>query len=157
MTPEQRYMLDASGYLILRGALSRSEVEDARMACDSYVQAQENADAGRSELPPGFPGNGGADAVGSRMIYANGFAWRRSLERLLFHESTWPIIIELSGREPLMQGSVTLYDDFSRGNAHAMGGFLHCKRDAQKRNPDALDTDGTDPGGYAGTFSQFLR
>ena len=79
MTPEQRYMLDASGYLILRGALSRSEVEDARVACDSYVQAQENADAGRSELPRGFPGNGGADAVGSRMIYANGFAWRRSL------------------------------------------------------------------------------
>ena len=73
MTPEQRYMLDASGYLILRGALSRSEVEDARVACDSYVQAQENADAGRSELPRGFPGNGGADAVGSRMIYANGY------------------------------------------------------------------------------------
>eukprot|EP01043_Picozoa_sp_COSAG02_P010894 COSAG02_NODE_393_length_23190_cov_56.721926_12_plen_370_part_00 len=148
MTPEQRYMLDSSGYLILRGALSSKQIEDARMACDSYVEAQENADAGRAQLPPGFPGNGGPDAIGSRMIYANGFAWCRCLERLLFHEATWPIVLELTGSQPLMNGGVTLYDDFSRGNAHAMGGFMHCKRDAQKRNPDALDPDCTDPAGY---------
>ena len=30
MTPEQRYMLDASGYLILRGAMSSDEVEEGR-------------------------------------------------------------------------------------------------------------------------------
>ena len=29
-----------------------------------------------------------------------------------------------------------------------MGGFLHCKRDAQKNNPDALDPEGLDPAGY---------
>ena len=51
-------------------------------------------------------------------------------------------------RAVLMNGGVTLYDDFSRGNAHAMGGFLHCKRDAQKNNPDALDPEGLDPAGY---------
>ena len=46
-----------------------------------------------------------------------------------------------------MNGGVALYDDFSRGNAHAMGGFLHCKRDAQKNNPDK-SLNPSDPKGY---------
>ena len=107
------------------------------------MHAAEAARAGGPPLPAGFAGNGSAGALGS--TYPNGFAWSTALERLLFHEATWPIILELTGGEPWMQGAVTLYDDFSRGNAHAMGGFLHCKRDAQKRNPDALTSA---PDGY---------
>jgi hypothetical protein len=114
--------------------------------CDSYVCAAEASRVGGPSLPSGFAGNGEAPALGS--TYSNGFAWSTALERLLFHEATWPIILELTGGEPWMQGAVTLYDDFSRGNGHAMGGFMHCKRDAQKRNPDALDRGGSDPAGY---------
>lgn len=111
--------------------------------CDSYVHAAEASRVGGPPLPTGFAGNATAGALGS--TYSNGFAWSTALERLLFHEATWPIILELTGGEPWMQGAVTLYDDFSRGNAHAMGGFMHCKRDAQKNNPDAQDSRYSEP------------
>ena len=147
MTPEQRYMMDAQGFLILRGAMSDAEVEAGRAGCDSYVHAMEAARAGGPAVPPAFTGNS-YDAGGLGSTYGNGHVWSTALERLLFHRATWPIVLELTGGEPLMNGGVTLYDDFSRGNAHAMGGFLHCKRDAQKNNPDALDPEGLDPAGY---------
>ena len=157
-------------------------VRSAVQGCDSYVHAAEASRVGGPPLPTGFAGNATAGALGS--TYSNGFAWSTALERLLFHEATWPIILELTGGEPWMQGAVTLYDDFSRGNAsrrrdchlmappctfsrcfnsdkqavsskwqsrqwlgnaHAMGGFLHCKRDAQKRNPDMITSA---PDGY---------
>jgi hypothetical protein len=139
MTPEQRYLLDAQGYCILRGALSNEEVAAARRATDEHVAAQEAADIpGGDPLPAGFEaGNGGPDAPGSRMIYSNGPFWSKDLERLLFHRSTWPIVLELTGGRPQLNGGVTLYDDWSRGPTHSQGGFLHCKRDNQKRNtPD---------------------
>lgn len=163
-------MLDATGYLIIRGALSSSEVEEGRavswlrclrpacliecpadraadpvraQGCDSYVAAAEASRVGGPPLPAGFDGNGASGALGS--TYPNGNFWSTSLERLLFHRTTWPIVLELTGGKPCFHGGVTLYDDFSRGNAHSMGGFLHCKRDAQKRNPDAFDP--SDPAG----------
>jgi hypothetical protein len=41
----------------------------------------------------------------------------------------------LTGGEPLMNGGVTLYDDFSRGNAHAMGGFMYRRAAAPCTHP----------------------
>jgi hypothetical protein len=89
MTPEQRYQLDAQGWLVIRSALTPQEVAAARASADEYVNASDLARAGGKPLPPGFGGNGADNGKG----YGAGFAWAKPLERLVFHRSTWPIVL----------------------------------------------------------------
>ena len=90
---------------------------------------QISARAGGRPLPRGFPGNGSDNGKG----YGAGFAWATPLERLVFHQSTWPIVLELTGHKPQLTGGTMIYDDRSRGAQHAHGGFLHGVRDRQLR------------------------
>ena len=101
MTPEQRYILDTQGWLHVKGALSPTELAEARAAADDYVTATAAAKTGGPPLPANYSGNGVADGKG----YGHGFAWARPLERLAFHPATWPIVVELTGGRPRLHGA----------------------------------------------------
>jgi ectoine hydroxylase-related dioxygenase (phytanoyl-CoA dioxygenase family) len=110
MTPEQRYFFDVAGYLHLQNALSDAELAAGRAATQRYI------DTPPDELPPGF------GVEGKRHI--NGFAFDKSLEALVFHPKTWPIVKEFTNGKPRFM-SGTLQVDFPG----AEGGRLHCARD----------------------------
>ena len=102
MDAEQRYLLDLQGFLVIKGALSPVELEDARRAADAYSQ---RAFAG-GELPPGFERKG---ARSSNLQHA--VAFDRALEWLCWHPKVWPVVCELTGGQPQMNGPGTMIVD----------------------------------------------
>ena len=68
MTPDQRYLFDASGFLHLPGILQGKELQKAQAAVQRYI------DCSPDKLPPGFTPNNGA--------YPHGFAFDKALEAL---------------------------------------------------------------------------
>ena len=110
MTTAQRYLFDVTGYLHLKNALSPEELSAAREATQCYI------DTPHDELSPGF----GVD--GKRHLH--GFAFDKSLEALVLHPKTWPIVMELTNGKPRFS-SGTLQVDLPGVD----GGGLHCARD----------------------------
>ena len=110
MTPSQRYFFDVAGYLHIKNALTEKELSDGRLACERYMKLEDN------QFSDGF----GKD--GKR--YINGFAFDRSLERLVFHPSIWPVIMELTNGKPKLVSGTLQIDQ-----PGAEGGGLHCARD----------------------------
>ena len=136
MDPAQRYQLDCLGYLHIRGALSPSELAAARAAADSYCAAADRArQPGGLPLPAGFADR----AQAHHGKYSNGVLWSPALEALLFHPSTWPAILELTGGRPKFTGGTMLVDDADRGLRHAAGAHLHGVRDRQLNKEQARD------------------
>ena len=111
MTPEQRYLLDASGYLHLENALSPAELKAAQDAVQRYV------DTPADQLPPGFKPKDGT--------YPHAFAFDKALETLAVHPSTWPIVRELTADKPRFASGTM------RVNTRAQKNFgpLHCARE----------------------------
>ena len=99
MTPEQRYVFDATGYLHLRRVISGDELQEAQDAADRYINTSHD------EIPDGF------HYMHTPVFHhhSRGFAYDKALERLLTHETTWPIIKELTANKPgLLRGSLML-------------------------------------------------
>ena len=71
MTPEQRYLFDVFGYLLIENALSPEELKACQEASERYMNTPED------QLPPGF----GID--GKRHLH--GFAFDKSLEARCRH------------------------------------------------------------------------
>ena len=108
MTPEQRYLFDLTGYLHLRNLMSEAELRPAQAAAARYI------DMAPEDWPEGF----GADLERSDLTpYNHGFAFDKSLERIIFHERVWPIVMELTGGSPRLGGGVLLCEDHRPGGA----------------------------------------
>ena len=111
MTPEQRYLFDVFGYLLIENALTPEELNTCQDATDRYINTPED------ELPPGF------EIDGKRHLH--GFAFDPCLEALTRHPSIWPIIKELTNNKPrLISGTLQV----DRPGEEAVGG-LHCARE----------------------------
>ena len=110
MTPEQRYFFDVAGYLHLENVLSSKQLAACQKATQRYI------DTPVDQLPEGF----GKD--GKRHI--NGFAFDKTLESLVFHPKTWPIIMELTNQKPRLTSGTLQVDLPDSG-----GVGLHCARD----------------------------
>ena len=110
MTSEQRYLFDVTGYLHLKNAITAEELAAGQEASLRYIETPTD------QLPEGF----GKD--GKRHL--NGFAFDRSLERLVFHSSIWPIIMELTNGKPRLISGTLQVDLPGAG-----GGALHCARE----------------------------
>lgn len=111
MTPDQRYLFDASGFLHLPGILQGDELQKAQAAVQRYV------DCPPDDLPPGFnPQNDG---------YPHGFAFDKALEALAFHPAIWPIVLELTAGKPRFASGTM------RVNTRGQDTFgpLHCAAD----------------------------
>jgi hypothetical protein len=111
MTPEQRYLFDVFGYLLIEDALSPDELKACQAATERYINTPPD------ELPPGF----GID--GKRHLH--GFAFDKSLEALTRHPAIWPIVKELTNNKPrLISGTLQV----DRPGESSVGG-LHCARE----------------------------
>ena len=53
--------------------------------------------------------------IASHLSHA--FAFDKSLERIIFHERVWPIVMELTGGSPRLGGGVLLCEDHRPGGA----------------------------------------
>ena len=123
MTPEQRYWFDLTGYLHVPGAMSADELAAAQAAAQRYI------DTPPAQLPPGF----GVD--GRR--YLHGFAFDKSLERLAFHTSIWPIIRELTNDRPrLISGTLQVNKPGEQDSAL----HLHCARESYGYESSRVET-----------------
>ena len=110
MTPEQRYLFDVQGFLLLSGALSDDEVASARTAAEKYSRSE--------SLPIGFSVEG--------LLHKHGFAFDPSLQSLTMHPSYWPIILELTNGKPrLVSGTLQI----SRHDLQDEATRLHCARE----------------------------
>ena len=106
-------------YLHLRGVLTGDDLTAARDAVVTYAEADP------SQLPPPFdrirrendadvyP----ADRVNIASHLSHAFAFDKSLERIIFHERVWPIVMELTGGSPRLGGGVLLCEDHRPGGA----------------------------------------
>ena len=112
MTPEQRYLFDINGFLLLRNVLSEAELTAGREAIDRYVTPPEEA------LPKGFSHS--EDGT----LPANGFAWDKCLESIAVHPKLWPIIMEFTHDRPGLARGTLLVDSH-----HHEAGRLHCARE----------------------------
>ena len=91
MTPEQRYFFDLTGYLHLREVVTGQDLQEAQEAADRYIGMAPE------EWPPGF----GADLERRDVTgYQNGFVFDKSLEQLVLHPTTWPILMEFTNYRP---------------------------------------------------------
>ncbi len=106
MTPEQRYLLDATGYLHIKNPLSDEELNRAQEAADRYINTP--------NLPPRE-----LEPTVHHDRYSRGFAYDKALEHLTMHPSVWPIIKELSGNKPALARG-TLIVDTHEHNPHAL-------------------------------------
>lgn len=57
------------------------------------------------------------------------FAFDKSLERIIFHERIWPIVMELTAGRPRLVGGVLLCEDHRPGGAGERPVHLHCARE----------------------------
>ncbi|MDP6503219.1 MAG: phytanoyl-CoA dioxygenase family protein [Planctomycetota bacterium] len=112
MTPEERYLFDLNGFLHLKNVLSENELIAAQEAADRYITTPPN------DLPPGF----GIDGI----RHINGFAFDKSLERLVFHPEIWPIVREFTAGRPKLSGG-TLQVSVGNSDDHAYR--LHSARE----------------------------
>ena len=110
MTPEQRYLFDVQGFLLLSGAIGDLEVKTARSAAEKYSHSE--------SLPAGFSIDG--------RLHKHGFAFDSSLQGLTMHPSYWPIILELTNGKPrLVSGTLQI----SRHDLLDEATRLHCARE----------------------------
>jgi len=96
MDDESRFLLDLNGYLLLRGALGPRELAACRASVDRLVEmcaAVADGSAPPDAVPEGF-GNGAQPGKPGSHGYANGYAWEKPLEQLVFHRRLWPIVRE---------------------------------------------------------------
>ena len=96
MDDESRFLLDLNGYLHLRGALGARELAACRASVDRLVDlcaAVADGSAPPDAVPEGF-GNGAQPGKPGSHGYANGYAWEKPLEQLVFHRRLWPIVRE---------------------------------------------------------------
>eukprot|EP01043_Picozoa_sp_COSAG02_P036404 COSAG02_NODE_2663_length_8302_cov_44.083994_4_plen_153_part_00 len=94
-----------SGYLLLDGALSSSELLAAQAAAEEF--------SGTSHPKPEL------------------WCWNKDVEALVFHRSFWPAIMELTNGKPKMKGAQFINDDPDHGAGATNGkggGHLHCAR-----------------------------
>ena len=112
MSPEQRYLFDLNGYLHLKGVHEEKELKEAQAAADRYITTPPE------ELPSGFYVDGNR--------YVDGFAFDKSLERLVCHPKTWPLILEFTEDRPRLSGG-TLQVSFAGTEHDAYR--LHCARE----------------------------
>ena len=86
MDPEQRYLLDLQGFLLVKHVLSAAELAAAQQAAARYADAA--FAAGEKRLPGGF----GQKGVGSSNLWC-GIAYDKALEWLCWHPRMWPLIL----------------------------------------------------------------
>ena len=114
MTEAQRYLFDLTGFLHLEGALGETALAEALEAAERYIRTP------AEDLPPDFGSRDGR-------IYDNGFAFDKSLERLVFEPSYWPIVKEFtSGKPRFVRGSMLV----NQPGGVVDPGSLHCAREA---------------------------
>ncbi len=101
MTPEQRYFFDLTGYLHLEGVLEEGELKAAQEAAQRYI------DTPPDQVPEGFEINMEREHFN---WYINAFAFDKALERLAVHPKTWPILLELTGGKPKLNGGNMMVD-----------------------------------------------
>eukprot|EP01048_Picozoa_sp_COSAG05_P009112 COSAG05_NODE_728_length_7700_cov_14.555979_1_plen_348_part_00 len=108
MSAEQRFLLDMRGVLILDSALSPAELADARAA---LVEGRYGESEAEHAMPP--------------------WCVTKAVERLLFHRSFWPVVMELLNGKPKLKGGQFICDDHAHGigHVHGLGGHLHCARE----------------------------
>ena len=82
MTPEQRYLLDINGYLVLRDAVQPDALAAARAAAYRATEAGERWD-----------------------VYSD-----PALSRLAFTPAAWPVVLELTRGQPMMRLGIGLHD-----------------------------------------------
>lgn len=80
MTPEQRYLLDTTGYIHIKNVLSPEELEKAKAATDRLINTPDE------DIPEGLERMG---TSGSHTPYHRGFAFDRALEHLTMHRRIW--------------------------------------------------------------------
>lgn len=112
MTPEQRYLFDINGYLHLPNVLSNRELAAGRAAIDRYIATPDD------ELPEGFSRSDDGKS------YANGFAFDKALESLIFHPTLWPIVKEFTHDRPAFSRGTLLVDSHRHESLR-----LHCARE----------------------------
>ena len=99
MTPEQRYVFDATGYLHLKNALNGEELRKAQEAADRYINTP------HEKMPVGFH----YMQTDTFHHHSRGFAFDKALEHLVTHRTTWPLIKELTANKPgFLRGSLML-------------------------------------------------
>ncbi len=118
MTPEQRYLFDVSGYLHLKNVLTGKELEKCQQSVERCIHTPiDQLPAGMSSSYPGTETSVGG--IGS------GFSFDKSLEQLLFHPVTWPIIKELTDNKPRFdRGTLAVNTHFTTQMTP-----LHCARE----------------------------
>jgi ectoine hydroxylase-related dioxygenase (phytanoyl-CoA dioxygenase family) len=132
MTPEQRYLLDLQGFLVVEDALSTEELHAARDAMDRLA-------GGIFGTGPPLPDDWyeGCRKEHTRDLGIHGkdfeghfkWAWAfdKALERLAVHPAIWPIILELTQGRPQLSGpgervGVAIFDDVhTQGDAGRFG------------------------------------
>jgi hypothetical protein len=108
MEPQQRYLLDLQGFLVVEDVLDQHELVAARTAADRYI---DGVFEGEPPLPPGFYAGRKGTAVPGHSNFQHAWAFDPALERLAMHPKIWPIVLELTGGRPQMNGPGTMIVD----------------------------------------------
>ena len=132
MTPEQRYLLDMTGYLHIEGAVTGENLKDVQEAANQYIYCHPN------DRPPGFGPRGeelSVEELGDRPLirYHHGFAFDRCLEALTSHPAIWPILKELTANMPRLVSGTLSYEQHNpdRQQVEKNPAGLHCAREGR--------------------------
>lgn len=108
MTPEQRYLFDLHGYLLIPDAVEPDTLAAAATAAHA------------------------ATAAGRESLSGKAWAWDvysdPAIAALAFTPKAWPIVLELTNGQPMMRLGIGLHNAPHTGG----GGMLHCNREFQR-------------------------
>jgi ectoine hydroxylase-related dioxygenase (phytanoyl-CoA dioxygenase family) len=128
MTPAQKYYFDTAGYLILRGALSPSEVDAANAAIDHHSSHfHERKDELRCNTHYGRRSTAlDGDGSTGRFDMAGMLAWEKPycdpFRDLLVHPSTRPILNDILGSGYRLDHSPLVIEMHKGSNGHTLHG-----------------------------------
>jgi len=118
MTDVQRYLFDLMGYLHFEKVLNKTELKAGKEALGQYVNTE------KKDLSKGFGfSSSGFDKEWTHLKHA--FAFDKALEKLVFHRSFWPVVLESTGKRPRLNSG-----DVRINKASDAAHRLHCSRES---------------------------
>ena len=117
-------------FLHLKGVLQGEELAEARAAAVRYATADPDS------LPAPFDGirrrcdaSVHVNTPNTASHLAHAFAFDKSLEKIIFHERIWPILMEFTEGRPQLRNGLLVCEDHREGGHGDRPVHLHCARE----------------------------
>ena len=117
-------------FLHLKGVLQGEELAEARAAAVRYATADpDSLPAPFDDIRRRCDASVHVNTPNTASHLAHAFAFDKSLEKIIFHERIWPILMEFTEGRPQLRNGLLVCEDHREGGHGDRPVHLHCARE----------------------------